>query len=52
MNTIAPIIGINRHKLLTDGEGVTTLVAFHGCPLAVNIVLIHSVGHQMALKSY
>lgn len=26
-------IGIQRHRLLTDGEGVTTLVAFHGCPL-------------------
>ena len=29
----APIIGIERHRLTTDGEGVTTLVAFHGCPL-------------------
>jgi pyruvate formate lyase activating enzyme len=29
----APIFGISRHRLLTDGEGVTTLVAFHGCPL-------------------
>lgn len=29
----APIIGISRHRLLTDGEGITTLVAFHGCPL-------------------
>lgn len=29
----APIIGINRHRLLTDGEGISTLVAFHGCPL-------------------
>ena len=28
-----PLIGISRHRLLTDGEGVTTLVAFHGCPL-------------------
>lgn len=28
-----PIIGISRHRLLTDGEGITTLVAFHGCPL-------------------
>ena len=28
-----PIIGINRHRLTTDGDGVTTLVAFHGCPL-------------------
>ena len=29
----APLIAINRHRLTTDGEGVTTLVAFHGCPL-------------------
>ncbi len=29
----AKIIGIVRHRLLTDGDGVTTLVAFHGCPL-------------------
>lgn len=28
-----PLIGICRHRLTTDGEGVTTLVAFHGCPL-------------------
>ena len=29
----APVIGISRHRLSVDGEGVTTLVAFHGCPL-------------------
>lgn len=27
------VVGIARHRLATDGEGVTTLVAFHGCPL-------------------
>ena len=27
------IIGIARHRFSTDGDGVTTLVAFHGCPL-------------------
>lgn len=26
-------IGISRHRLLRDGQGVTTLAAFHGCPL-------------------
>ena len=26
-------IGINRHRLATDGKGVATLVAFSGCPL-------------------
>lgn len=29
----APLIAICRHRLATDGQGVTTLVAFHGCPL-------------------
>lgn len=29
----APLIAISRHRLATDGQGVTTLVAFHGCPL-------------------
>ena len=27
------IFGISRHRLTTDGEGVTTLVTFNGCPL-------------------
>lgn len=29
----AKFIGINRHRLTIDGKGVTTLAAFHGCPL-------------------
>lgn len=29
----APLIGIDRHRMGTDGQGVTTLVGFHGCPL-------------------
>ena len=24
------IIGFSRHRLSTDGDGITTLVAFHG----------------------
>jgi pyruvate formate lyase activating enzyme len=28
-----PLIAIARHRLAVDGQGVTTLVAFHGCPL-------------------
>lgn len=28
-----PLIAIDRHRLAVDGQGVTTLVAFHGCPL-------------------
>ena len=33
MEKNVPIIGLSRHRLATDGEGVTTLVAFWGCPL-------------------
>lgn len=33
MYITAPVIAISRHRLLVDGDGVTTLVAFHGCPL-------------------
>ena len=29
----ASIIGINRLRIGTDGRGITTLVAFHGCSL-------------------
>lgn len=29
----APLIGVERHRIPTDGQGITTLVAFHGCPL-------------------
>ena len=29
----APVVTFSRHRILTDGEGVTTLVCFHGCPL-------------------
>ena len=31
--TTARIFGVSRHRLTTDGEGVTTLVAGGGCPL-------------------
>ena len=29
----SPLIAVARHRLAVDGEGVTTLVAFHGCTL-------------------
>lgn len=29
----APFFAIARHRLACDGQGVTTLVGFHGCPL-------------------
>lgn len=29
----APVIAWARHRMQTDGQGITTLVCFHGCPL-------------------
>ena len=31
---MSEIMGISRLRIDTDGEGVTTLVAFYGCPLS------------------
>ena len=28
-----PVVAISRHRLMTDGDGVTTLVVLHSCPL-------------------
>lgn len=33
MTEAVSFIGIDRHRLGADGRGVTTLAAFHGCPL-------------------
>lgn len=27
------IMGINRHRMGTDGKGISTLITFYGCPL-------------------
>ncbi len=32
-NITMPVVSLNRHRLKTDGIGVTTLVASFGCPL-------------------
>lgn len=43
----APIIGINRHRILTDGKGITTLVGFYGCPLRCKYCLNpHSISED------
>lgn len=53
MKTKARIIGISRHRLSTDGEGVTTLVAFHGCPLRCRYCLNpQSFGSSLRFKEY
>ena len=33
MESQAPFIAVSRHRIQTDGEGVTTLCGFYGCPL-------------------
>lgn len=49
----AKIIGIARHRLSTDGEGVTTLVAFHGCPLRCQYCLNpQSLGDGTGFRDY
>lgn len=48
-----PLIGIARHRLTIDGEGVTTLVAFHGCPLRCKYCLNPTSLHPDGVwKSY
>lgn len=42
-----------RHRLSTDGDGVTTLVAFHGCPLRCRYCLNpQSLGDGSRLREY
>lgn len=49
----AKVIGVARHRLATDGDGVTTLVAFHGCPLRCRYCLNpRSLGDGGRLREY
>ncbi|MDE6564302.1 MAG: radical SAM protein [Muribaculaceae bacterium] len=49
----AKIIGIARHRLSTDGDGVTTLVAFHSCPLRCRYCLNpQSLGDSGRFREY
>ncbi len=49
----AKVIGVARHRLATDGDGVTTLVAFHGCPLRCRYCLNpQSLGDGGRFKEY
>lgn len=50
--TKAPIHSISRHRLLTDGNGVTTLVIFNGCPLNCRYCLNPSTLHSPAYHLY
>ena len=47
------LIGIARHRLSTDGDGGTTLVAFHGCPLHCHYCLNpQSLGDGSRFREY
>ncbi len=49
----AKIIGVARHRLSTDGDGVTTLVAFHGCTIRCRYCLNpQSLGDGSRFKGY
>ena len=47
---IAPIFGISRLRMGTDGSGVTTLVTFMGCPLKCRYCLNEKC-HEPIFKS-
>ena len=50
--TKAKIFGIGRHRLTVDGEGVTTLVAFNGCPLRCKYCLNRHCWDPVKGKEY
>lgn len=39
MSVTLPVFSIERHRLTTDGQGVTTLVGAYGCPLQCRFCL-------------
>lgn len=43
---------INRHRLTTDGEGVTTLVGLYGCPLECEYCINKDILHTKPYKEY
>lgn len=43
---------INRHRMITDGSGVTTLVALHGCPLACQYCINADILKKNSWKEY
>lgn len=50
-NIKAPILGIRRHRLLSDGSGVRTLIGFYGCPLSCKYCL-NPECHDIPDKAY
>ena len=54
-STTYPLLTIARHRMGTDGAGITTLVAGAGCPLrcafCINKKLLHNTAPQNILAS-
>lgn len=53
-NQIAPILGIHRHRLLSDGSGVRTLIGFYDCPLSCKYCLnpaCHKAPDQLCFRT-
>ena len=54
-NTTFPLLSIARHRMGTDGAGITTLVAGAGCPLrcafCINKKLLQETAPQNILAS-
>ena len=50
-NVTMPVLSINRHRLTTDGVGVTTLVAAYGCPLSCKYCINERILNPDSLKS-
>ena len=43
---------VNRHRLTTDGEGVTTVVALYGCPLSCKYCINQKALQKPVWKEY
>lgn len=43
---------MNRHRMLTDGEGVTTLIGLYGCPLECKYCINQDILHHYPWKEY
>lgn len=52
MNRIAPIMGIDRLRMGTDGKGITALVTFYGCPLNCRYCLNPQCHRSLSDDSY
>lgn len=50
MSVTLPVFAVERHRLTTDGQGVTTLVGAYGCPLQCRYCLNPHAWNPNTLK--